>query len=49
MKSNVLELTPPLILSEKQAYEGLEILDRAFEDVRNGKVSDDIIKEFKGW
>ena len=45
MKSNVLELTPPLILSEKQAYEGLEILDRAFEDVRNGKVSDDIT----GW
>ena len=49
MKSNVLELTPPLILSEKQAYEGLEILDRAFEDVCNGKVSDDIIQEFKGW
>ncbi len=49
MKSNVLELTPPLILTEKQANEGLEILDKAFEDVLNGKVSDDAISEFKGW
>ena len=49
MKSNVLELTPPLILNEKQANEGLEILDQAFLDVSKGKVSDEILNEFQGW
>ena len=49
MKSNVLELTPPLILNEKEANEGLEILDQAFLDVSKGKVSDEILNEFQGW
>ena len=49
MKSNVLELTPPLILSEKEAKEGLEILDQAFEDVSKGYVSDTVVAKFKGW
>mgnify|MGYP002038823432 CR=1 FL=1 len=49
MKSNVLELTPPLILNEKQAKEGLEILDQAISDVTNGIISDSILDEFKGW
>ena len=49
MKSNVLELTPPLILTKKEAEEGLEILDQAFEDVSKDRVSDDAISKFKGW
>ena len=49
MKSNVLELTPPLILSEKEAKQGLEILDQAFTDVDKGLVSDEAISAFKGW
>ena len=49
MKSNVLELTPPLILTEKEAKEGLEILDQAFEDVSKGYVSDAAVSKFKGW
>tara|TARA_Y100000590_G_scaffold10854_1_gene13358 strand:- start:1179 stop:2501 length:1323 start_codon:yes stop_codon:yes gene_type:complete len=49
MKSNVLELTPPLILSEKEAKQGLEILNQAFTDVAKGLVSDEAISTFKGW
>jgi len=49
MKSNVLELTPPLILTENQAKEGLEILDKAIEDVSNGRVEDSVLLDYKGW
>lgn len=49
MKSNVLELTPPLILTKKEAEEGLEILDQVFEDVSKDRVSDAAISKFKGW
>ena len=49
MESNVLELTPPLIMSEKESNIGLEILDKAFEDVSKGLVSDDAVSNFKGW
>ncbi len=49
MESNVLELTPPLIMSEKEANLGLEILDKAFTDVSNGLVSESAIEKYKGW
>jgi 4-aminobutyrate aminotransferase len=49
MESNVLELTPPLTISEKETKLGLEILDQAFTDVSNGLVSDKTIEKFKGW
>ena len=49
MQSNVLELTPPLILTEKEAKKGIEILDQAFEDVSKGLVSDETVSKFKGW
>ena len=49
MDSNVLELTPPLTLTEFELEEGLAILDQAFEDVANGKVSDTEVARFAGW
>jgi len=49
MKSNVLELTPPLILNENEAKQGLEILDQSFTDVSKGLVSDEKIASFAGW
>jgi len=47
--SNVLELTPPLILGQKEVSEALGILDQAFKDVEEGRVSDEKISGFQGW
>lgn len=47
--SNVIELTPPLTLSEAEAEEGLQILDQALEDVENDRVSDAMIAAYAGW
>ena len=49
MESNVLEFTPPLIISEEEIDEGLAILDQALEDVAAGKVSDEDVAAFAGW
>lgn len=38
---NVLEITPPLVLSREEAERGLTILEQAMKDVEKGKVSDD--------
>ena len=49
LHSNVLELTPPLILRRREAEEALEILDQAITDVEQGRVSDEKIRHFQGW
>lgn len=49
MFSNVLEITPPLILTEAEADEGVAILDQALSDVEAGKVSDEVIARYAGW
>lgn len=49
LNSNVLELTPPLILSQKEGLQGIEILKQAILDVENGLVPDEKIENFKGW
>jgi 4-aminobutyrate aminotransferase len=46
---NVLEITPPLILTRSEIEEGVDILRRALHDVLAGKVSDDVIASFAGW
>ncbi len=49
LNSNVLELTPPLVLTPSEAHNALAILDQAISDVEAGRVSDDVIAEYAGW
>ncbi|MEI4195315.1 aspartate aminotransferase family protein [Roseovarius sp. E0-M6] len=49
MSSNVIELTPPLILSEDEAQEGCSIIGQAIRDARDGKVDEAKLAEFAGW
>ncbi len=46
---NVLEITPPLIMTEAEIDEGVAILDQAISDVVAGKVSDAAIAKYAGW
>jgi 4-aminobutyrate aminotransferase len=47
--SNVIEITPPLIISMEQVEKGLNVLENAISDVEKGKVPDEKIAEYKGW
>lgn len=49
MRSNVLEITPPLCLTEAEAREGVDILDRALADVSAGRVPDAAVAAYVGW
>ena len=46
---NVLEITPPLILTREQLDEGVAALDQAIADVMTGKVSDEAVAAYAGW
>lgn len=47
--SNVLEITPPLIMTREQVDEGIALLDQAIADVAAGAVSDEAVARFAGW
>ena len=49
MNSNVLELTPPLILSAEEAERAAAIVVQAIEDAAAGKVPDAKLADFQGW
>ena len=46
---NVLEITPPLIMTKEEIDEGVAILDRAVRDYMEGAVPDEAVAEFAGW
>ena len=45
----VIELTPPLVLTRAEAEVGLEIFDRALSDVEEGRVPDSALEKVSGW
>jgi 4-aminobutyrate aminotransferase len=47
--SNVMEITPPLIITSAEVDEGVAILDQAIGEVEAGKVSDEALGEYAGW
>ncbi|CAD7053962.1 MULTISPECIES: aspartate aminotransferase family protein [Pseudorhizobium] len=49
VESNVLELTPPLTLTEEEARQGVAILDRALGEVTQGLVDHKVLDGFSGW
>jgi 4-aminobutyrate aminotransferase len=47
--SNVMEITPPLIMTDAEVDEGVAILDQAIGEVEAGEVSDEALGEYAGW
>ena len=49
LNSNVIEITPPLILTMDQAEHGLQIFEQTLSDIETGKVPDSAVAPFAGW
>jgi 4-aminobutyrate aminotransferase len=49
LEANVLELTPPLTLSEAEAAEGVAIIGQALADVAAGRVPDEAVAPYMMW
>ncbi|AGK60220.1 4-aminobutyrate aminotransferase-related aminotransferase [Archaeoglobus sulfaticallidus PM70-1] len=47
--SNVVEITPPLVIDEEGIDEGLNIFDQALKDIVEGRFDESKVKEFAGW
>src|SRR5579863_5025878 len=49
MRGNVLELTPPLTLTDAEAEQGIAIIDQALTDVGRGLIADADVAPFMMW
>jgi len=45
---NVMELTPPLVITQEELDSGAEVLERAIGDVEKGRVPDSAVRGFTG-
>jgi 4-aminobutyrate aminotransferase len=48
-RSNVLEITPPLTITAEEVDEGIDLLERALDDVVNDQVTDVATGAYAGW
>lgn len=46
---NVIEITPPLIITKDEIDAAIAILDQAFTDLRAGKINMERVREYAGW
>ena len=46
---NVMELTPPLIITHEEVEKAADILEKAISDVEKGVVPDSLVKDFAGF
>jgi 4-aminobutyrate aminotransferase len=46
---NVLEITPPLIITDGEIDRAVDIIDQAISDAIAGKVSDEEVAPYAGW
>lgn len=49
LAANVLEIMPPLTLSEAECDEGLAIINKALGDVTAGLVPDEAVQAYMNW
>ena len=47
--SNVLEITPPLVMDKEEAQKGLEKLEDALNAVEQGRVDEKLLEKYAGW
>ena len=46
---NVLEITPPLVISDEQIDRAVDIIGTAVADAAAGKVPADVVAAYAGW
>ena len=47
--SNVLEFTPPLIITEEDVDQAVNILEQALCDALEGKITEEKLADYAGW
>jgi 4-aminobutyrate aminotransferase len=47
-EGNVVELTPPMVITDQELDLGAEILERAIGDVERGRVPDSAVRDYTG-
>lgn len=49
LAGNVLRIQPPLIITEKEILQAVQIIDESIEDYLNGDIPDSALEVIKGW